>query len=61
MDEKYLDLAAAAIGLSVPDECRSGVLRYLQLVGTFAPKVMEFPLQPEDESGNVFRPVEPRA
>ena len=60
MDERFLDLAAASVGLSIPDECRPGVLRYLQLVETLAPKVMDFPLGAADESGNVFRPVEPR-
>jgi len=35
------------------------VLRYLQLVAGMAPRVMDFPLGPADESGNVFVPVAP--
>jgi hypothetical protein len=35
------------------------VLHYLQLVSNMAPRVMNFPLGPADESGNVFRPVGP--
>jgi hypothetical protein len=35
------------------------VLRYLQLVAGIAPRVMEFPLAPADESGNTFVPVAP--
>ena len=60
MDEAFLNAAAASLGMTIPDECRSGVLRYLALVATLAPKVMDFPLTPADESGNVFTPVEPR-
>ena len=55
-----LEALTALMTRLAADAVRAGVLRYLQLVGTFAPKVMEFPLQPEHESGNVFRPVEPR-
>lgn len=59
MDEHYLDAAAAAIGLDIPPEYRAGVLRYLQLVATMAPRVMEFPLGTVDEAATVFRPVAP--
>ncbi|MCW5632536.1 MAG: DUF4089 domain-containing protein [Rubrivivax sp.] len=54
-----VDAQAKLVGLSLTDEQRAGVLRYMQLVAGIAPRVMEFPLAPADESGNVFRPVEP--
>ncbi len=58
--ESYLDAAAAALALPIAAEHRPGVLRYLQLVAGLAPRVMTFELTESDESGNVFRPVEPR-
>ncbi len=59
MDETYLDAASAAVGLEIPAEFRAGVLRYLQLVATMAPRVMDFPLGPVDEPAAVFRPLAP--
>jgi Protein of unknown function (DUF4089) len=59
MNEAYLDAAAAAVGLPIPDECRPGVLRYLQLVAGLAPRVMDFPLQTPDEAATVFVPLAP--
>ena len=59
--DAYIDAQAALLGLSVAPEHRPGVLRYLQLVAAMAPRVMEFPLAPADESGNVFVAVVPQA
>ena len=55
----YADAAAAALGLPIAPQHRAGVLHYLQLVSNLAPRVMDFPLGPADESGHVFRPVGP--
>ena len=56
---EFVDAQAQLLGLALGDGQRAGVLRYMQLVAGIAPRVMEFPLTPADESGNVFRPVEP--
>lgn len=55
--ERYLDAQCDALGLVLTAEQRPGVLRYLQLVAGFAPRVMDFELRPADESGNTFTPV----
>ena len=55
----YADAASAALGLPIAPQHRAGVLQYLQLVANMAPRVMNFPLGPADESGNVFCPVGP--
>ena len=57
--ERYAEAAAQALGLPLAPEHRPGVLRYLQMVAQMAPRVMDFPLSPAEESGNVFRPVSP--
>ena len=57
--ERYADTAAQALNLPLAPEHRPGVLRYLQMVVQMAPRVMDFPLSPAHESGNVFRPVGP--
>ena len=59
--EAYVDAQCALLGLTLAPEHRPGVVRYLQLVIGMAPQVMEFPLSPHDESGNVFVPVSPSA
>lgn len=62
--QAYVDVQCACLGLPLAAEHRPGVVRYLQLVVGMAPKVMDFPLMPADESGNVFVPVsatEPQA
>lgn len=59
--EVWMDAQAALLGLSLSEQHRPGVLRYLQLVAGLAPRVMDFPLTPADESGNVFQPVAPAA
>jgi Protein of unknown function (DUF4089) len=60
--ETYVDSQAALLGITLAPEHRPGVLRYLQMVMTMAPRVMDFAgtLKPEDESGNSFVPVAPR-
>ncbi len=57
--ERYADATAQALNLPLAPEHRPGVLRYLQMVAQMAPRVMDFPLAPALESGNVFRPVSP--
>ena len=59
--EAFMDAQCALLGLTLSDAQRPGVLRYLQLVAGMAPRVMDFPLAPHDESGNVFVPVSPWA
>jgi hypothetical protein len=59
--EAYVDAQCALLGLTLAPEHRPGVVRYLQLVIGMAPRVMDFPLSPHDESGNVFVPVSPSA
>ena len=56
--EAYVDAAAAALGLPLAPDHRPGVIRYFQLAASMAPRVMDFPLTPADESGNVLVPVE---
>jgi hypothetical protein len=57
--ERYADAQGELLGLPLTPEQRAGVVRYLGLVGGLAPRVMDFPLTPADESGNVFVPVPP--
>jgi hypothetical protein len=59
--EAYVDSQCAMLGITLAPEHRPGVIRYLQLVIGMAPRVMDFPLAPADESGNTFVPVAPRA
>ncbi len=59
--ERYVDAQCEALGLVLTPAQRPGVLRYLQLVASLAPRVMDFPLGPADESGNTFVPVAPPA
>ena len=56
-----VEMQAQLLGLALTDDQRTGVLRYMQLVAGMAARVMDFPLAPADESGNTFRPVEPRS
>jgi hypothetical protein len=58
--ERYVDAQCELLGLALTPEQRPGVVRYLQLVAGFAPRVMDFALTPADESGNTFVPVEPK-
>ncbi len=58
--QAYMDSTAAMLGLPLAPEHRPGVLRYLQLVATLAPRVNDFALRtltPADEPANHFTPV----
>ncbi len=57
--ERYVDAQCELLGLQLTAGQRPGVVRYLQLVAGFAPRVMDFALVPADESGNTFTPVAP--
>ncbi len=59
--EAAVDAAAALLGLPLAPEHRPGVLRFYALAADMAQVVLAVPLTHEDESGAVFRPVEPRA
>lgn len=54
-----VDASAALIGLPLDPAHRPGVLRYYALAAQMAQVVLAVPLSPHDESGEVFRPVEP--
>lgn len=55
---KYVDAAAAAVGLQLGDS-RAGVLNYFALAAGFAQQVQAVPLTPHDESAMGFVPVAP--
>ena len=56
----YIDAAAHTLGLNLTHEQRKGVTLYFGLAANMAALVQGLPLQPADESGNVFVPVAPR-
>ncbi|MGL6110119.1 MAG: DUF4089 domain-containing protein [Rubrivivax sp.] len=56
----YIDAAAATLGLNLTQEQRKGVTLYFGLAANMAALVQGLPLQPADESGNVFVPVAPQ-
>ncbi len=53
----YIDAAAATLSLNLTQEQRKGVTLYFGLAASMAALVQGLPLQPADESGNVFVPV----
>jgi hypothetical protein len=59
--ERYVDAQCEMLGITLTPAQRPGVVRYLQLVATMAPRVTDFAarLAPADESGNTFVPVAP--
>ena len=57
--EACVDAQCALLGLTLTPDQRPGVLRYMQLAASMAPRVMDFALAPADEPGNVFLPVSP--
>jgi hypothetical protein len=57
----YVDAAAATLGLHITAEQRPGVLQFFALAAHMAELVQGLPLQPHDESGNVFHPVAPQS
>ena len=54
-----VDAAAAVLGLKIAAEYRPGVETYFALAAQMAELVEGLPLTAADESGAVFRPVEP--
>ncbi len=56
----YIDAAAATLGLTLTQDQRAGVTLYFGLAASMAAMVQGLPLQPADESGNVFVPVAPQ-
>lgn len=54
-----VDATAAVLGLKIPAEYRRGVETYYALAAGMAALLEQLPLTPADESGSVFRPVEP--
>ena len=54
--ERYLDVAAAAMGLQIAPEHRPGVIVNLERLAEVARQVLEFPLPDETEAAPVFRP-----
>jgi Protein of unknown function (DUF4089) len=57
--EAAVDAAAALLHLPLSAAHRPGVLRYFALAAEMAQVVNAVPLGRDDESGAVFRPVEP--
>ena len=55
----YIDAAAATLGLKISAEQRPGVTLFFNLAANMAELLNGLPLTAADESGNVFRPVEP--
>ena len=58
--EAVVQANAIALGLPIAAEHKPGVLGFLALAAGMAELVMAQPLDAEDESGSVFRPVAPR-
>ena len=58
--EAYVDAAAAAIGLNLRRDHRTGVLRYFALAAEFAALVQAVPLAAHDEPAVTFSPVSPQ-
>jgi len=57
--EAAVDAAAALLGLPLEPAHRPGVLTYFALAAQMAKVVLAVPLSPHDETGALFRPVEP--
>lgn len=57
---RAVDAAAAAIDLPLHPDHRPGVLHFYALAAHMAQRVLGVPLERRDESGQVFRPVEPK-
>lgn len=53
--DRYVDSAAAAVGLPLAPEHRAGVVLNFQRLAEMARLVMEFPLSDDIESAPVFR------
>ena len=55
----YVDAAASAVGLAIDPRHRPAVIFHVQLAASMAARLQGLPLGPQDEAGNVFRPVGP--
>jgi hypothetical protein len=58
--EAYVRAAAQTLQLPIATEHLPGVLRFFALAAAMSEQVMGLPLTPADESGSVFKPVEPQ-
>lgn len=58
---RTVDAAAAALDLPLHPDHRPGVLHFCALAAGMAQRVLAVPLTRSDESGEVFRPIEPRS
>ncbi len=59
--ERYVDAAAAVLGLPLTPAQRPGVLRYFALAAAMAGQVDAHPLGVDDEPAEAFVPVSPQA
>lgn len=59
--EAMVDASSALLDLPLDPSHRPGVLRYYALAAQMAQVVLAVPLGPADETGALFRPVEPGA
>jgi Protein of unknown function (DUF4089) len=59
--EAAVDATAALLDLPLAPAHRPGVLRFYALAAEMAQVVLAVPIGRDDESGAVFRPVEPKA
>jgi hypothetical protein len=54
--EAYVDAAAAAVGLTLDDAHRPGVVLNLERIAAMAALFMDFPLPDETEPASVYEP-----
>ncbi|MBX3453819.1 DUF4089 domain-containing protein [Ferrovibrio sp.] len=54
--EAYVEQAAALAGLSIPAECRAGVIDNLRRAHGIAQAFLHIPLPDDTEPGSVFTP-----
>jgi hypothetical protein len=54
--ERFVDEAAAAIGLSIPPDDRAAVVENFVRIAAMAQFVMAFPVADDIDSATVFRP-----
>jgi hypothetical protein len=52
----YVDLAAAAVNLPIPEETRPGVINNFERIWEIARPVVEFPLPDDLEAAPTFKP-----
>lgn len=54
--EEFIDPAATAVGLTIPEQSRDSLRASMQLLAAMAEQVMDFPLGVETEPAQVFKP-----